>query len=206
MNVYRTTAVALSRRLPKHVTMLVALLVALLVAASPATASAPAPEKATAKFEVDFLTGMIDHHAMAIHMSEMCVDKAVHAELHAMCEDIIAAQSEEIETMQSWLQDWYGISHEPEMNRGHMRQMEVHASYTGARFEIHFMESMIRHHRTAIVEAELCLRRAGHEELRAMCQEIIEMQSAEIAQMQAWLCEWYGRCRGQSQSEHRYLG
>ena len=84
-------------------------------AAPPAQASAPAASDQAARFEVDFLTGMIDHHHMAVMMAEMCVEKAVHDELAATCESIVATQSAEIATMQQWLEDWYGISHEPDM-------------------------------------------------------------------------------------------
>lgn len=179
-----------------HITGGLLALVVALVLAAPAAASAPAPQKSTAKFEVDFMTGMIDHHAMAIEMGEMCLDNAEHAELRAMCEDVVSAQSQEIETMQAWLEDWYSVSYEPEMTPGEMRQMEKLDALAGAEFEIRFMEMLIRHHRMAITEAEKCVDRAYHGELRDLCQGIIEAQSAEIAQLETWLCQWYGRCRG----------
>lgn len=186
------------RSLPSTGTVLAALIVSLLLA-SPVAASSPAPAKSTAKFEVDFLTGMIDHHAMATHMAEVCIDKAVNSDLRAMCEQIIAAQSGEIEEMQSWLGDWYGITHEPEMKPNEMRQLERRmGSLSGAQFEIEFMKSMIRHHRMALVQAERCVDRAFHSELRDMCEQMIEMQAAEIAQLQSWLCQWYDRCRRRS--------
>ncbi|MDT0119030.1 DUF305 domain-containing protein [Kocuria sp. PD6] len=50
---------------------------------------------------------MIDHHYMAVVMAQECVDKAVHPELAAMCEDIITVQNQEIEQMQTWLEEWY---------------------------------------------------------------------------------------------------
>jgi len=163
---------------------------------TPVAADGPASDRSTARYEADFLMGMIDHHAMAIEMAEMCLDKAIHPELEAMCESIIAAQSQEIVEMQAWLQDWYGITYEPEMTSGDMRQMDKLAALDGAAFEIEFMESMIGHHRKAIREAEECLQRAEHPELLGLCQNIIDTQSGEIAQMQQWLCEWYGRCKG----------
>jgi uncharacterized protein (DUF305 family) len=191
------------RRRLTHLAQSVAVFVAVLVVASPATASAPAPQKATAKFEVDFMTGMVEHHVMAIEMADVCLDNAVHVELRAMCQNIIATQSEELETMQSWLQGWYGVSHEPEMKPGEMRKIEKLAGLSGADFEIRFMESMTRHHRKAIVEAKGCLDRAYHSELADLCQGIIAGQSAEIAQMQSWFCQWFGRCRGGSSSTLR---
>lgn len=188
----------------KLVTRLAAFLLVALVGAgltiAPAAADEPAPDQSTARYEVDFLIGMIDHHAMAVEMAEICLDKAIHPELEAMCESIKTSQSQQIEQMQTWLQDWYGVSHEPEMTAGDMRQMEKLAALDGAEFEIEFMESMIRHHRKAISEGEQCLRRAYHPELLELCENIIEAQSAEIAQMDQWLCDWYDRCKGRREA------
>ena len=158
--------------------------------------SEPAPTNAARQFEIDFLQDMIDHHAMAVMMAELCVEKGVRPELASLCEQIQAAQSQEIVQMQAWLQDWYGITHEPEMMPGAMKMMERMASLDVASFEVEFMEMMIRHHRKAVVEGEMCIRRAYHEELRELCEAIVEAQTAEIALMQSWLCQWYGRCRG----------
>lgn len=187
-------------RLRGYIAQIAAALTLVLAVASPAPASAPAPDKSTAKFESDFMTRMIDHHAMAVEMAEVCLDRASHDALRDMCEDVISSQSAEIGTMQSWLQDWYSVSHEPEMKPGDERKVEKLAALSGARFEIRFMKSMIRHHRKALVEAEGCLDRAFHAELRDLCEGIIEAQRAEIAMMQTWLCEWYDRCRKQSES------
>lgn len=97
--------------------------------------------------------------------------------------------------MQSWLSRWYGITYEPQMKPGAMRQMEKMMAMSSEEFEIAFMEEMIRHHEGAIREAEQCLKRAYHEDLIDLCQNIIETQSAEIAEMEAWLCEWYSICK-----------
>ena len=174
--------------------ILAALALLLLGLAAPAYASEPAPDPATAEYEIDFMTGMIDHHAMAVHMAHLCMEKAVHEELRSLCEDIMAAQSAEIDRLQTWLVDWYGVEHEPTMSDKHHRMMERLASYSGAKFEIRFMKMMIRHHQMAIEEAQMCLENAYHPELLSLCENIIATQSAEIEQMQSWLCEWYGRC------------
>jgi uncharacterized protein (DUF305 family) len=157
-------------------------------------AGRPAPSRSTARYEIDFMTNMIDHHAMAIMMAEMCLEKAVHEELRQLCEDVIAAQSREIRQMQSWLRQWYGVSYEPEMSRRDMRQMENLASLSGAEFEIAFMEMLIRHHEKAVEEAERCVQRAYHEQLRDLCENIITAQTAEIELLQSWLCQWYDIC------------
>ncbi len=157
------------------------------VVVAPVSADAPAPDKQTSKYEIRFMENMIDHHAMAIMMAEMCLDKAVHPELISMCQNIITTQSQEIQEMQTWLRDWYGISYEPDMNMG---GMNGHMKKDPAQFEVWFMKRMIGHHAQAIKEAEGCLEKAYHSELKGLCQNIIVTQSQEIDQMQTWLCEW----------------
>ena len=139
---------------------------------------------------------MIDHHYMAVVMAQECVDKAVHPELAAMCEDIITVQNQEIEQMQTWLQEWYGITYEPQLSTGDMASMQRLDQFTGAEYEIRFMQSMIRHHWAAVREAETCLDRAEHQDLLQLCQNIKTVQLSEIAQMQIWLEEWYDRQGG----------
>ncbi len=179
---------------PRVVRAVVAM--ALLLSAPWATPSAradsPAPDKATARYEIRFLTGMIDHHMMAIMMAETCEERADSPELIALCQSIAATQQEEVETMQTWLEDWYGIVYEPEAKMtGQMRRL---MSLSGAAFEIEFMRMMIRHHWGAIREGEHCIRRAYHQELLEMCEDIVATQTEEIRLMQGWLCDWYGIC------------
>jgi uncharacterized protein (DUF305 family) len=158
----------------------------------PAFAAEPAPTPAQAKYEVKFMTGMIDHHAMAVMMAQMCLEKAVHEELRSMCQNIIATQSAEIQTMQSWLSSWYGVSYSPQVKMtGEMKKM---MEAYGAEFEIMFMESMIRHHWKAVREASACIDQAYHEELTEMCEDIVLTQTEEIRTLQQWLCDWYGIC------------
>ncbi len=169
--------------------------VILALGAAPAvSASGPAPTRSQAEYEIRFMTEMIDHHAMAVMMAEMCVSKAVHDELRALCEDIIATQQQEIATMQTWLQTWYNVTHAPEMPRGMQEHMDRMAEMSGAEFEIEFMKMMIRHHWKAVVRASGCIDRAYHPELIAMCADIVEAQVAEIQQLRTWLCDWYSVC------------
>ena len=81
------------------------------------------------------------------------------------------------------------------MTPGMQKEMEKLAALSGAEFEIEFMETMIKHHRKAVVRARQCQERAYHEELLEMCEEIEVVQLAEIEQMSDWLCEWYDICR-----------
>jgi uncharacterized protein (DUF305 family) len=166
-----------------------------LVVAPPASANAPAKEKRAARFEVAYLTEMIDHHQMGVHMAQPCIEKAVHAELRRLCRNIARVQAAEIKTMQKWLHDWYRIDHEPSMDHaGHHRDMETLESLSGGKFEKAFLEMMIEHHVGAVVDSQECLEKAEHAQLKRLCQSIIVSQVREINQMQLWLCKWYREC------------
>ena len=169
--------------------------VILLGIAPSASADEPALDTEDASFEVDFLTMMIDHHQMAVHMSELCVERAVHERLASLCEDIMAEQAAEIEQMQGWLLDWYAVEHEPSMaDPEHHMQMEHLETLSGEEFEMAFLEMMIEHHAMAVVDGVECIQRAAHPELRSLCVGIVSSQMREIVKMQVWLCRWYGVC------------
>ncbi|WP_316436836.1 DUF305 domain-containing protein [Leptolyngbya sp. NK1-12] len=57
--------------------------------------------------------------------------------------------------------------------------------------EFDYLSQMIPHHQEAIDTAKIVLASSDRPEMQTFAQEIIEVQSAEIEQMQAWLAEWY---------------
>lgn len=54
------------------------------------------------------------------------------------------------------------------------------------------MKFTIDHHAMGIMMASLCTEKAVHEELRNLCEDNVQAQSRELAQLQGWLQEWYG--------------
>lgn len=62
-------------------------------------------------FDKAFISSMIDHHQGAIDMAELAQKNAKHSEIKDMADDIISAQSNEINMMRAWQTDWgYGNS------------------------------------------------------------------------------------------------
>jgi uncharacterized protein (DUF305 family) len=178
------------------------------VLSADASANTPAPTDETSRYEVDFMTGMIDHHAMAVEMANICLERASHAELLEMCNNIRAAQTSEIRTMQSWLAQWYGRDYKPRMSKAERAQLRELSQASGPDFEIAFMQSMVEHHQAAIAEAGECLGSAYHRELIQLCGSIAAAQAQEIVTLRVWLCDWYRVCilesarRELSSSEH----
>lgn len=119
--------------------------------------------------------------------------KAEREDLRRLCEQIIASQAAEIEQMQTWFSDWYGIDHEPMMSDpAHHPQMMQLGALEGREFEIAFLQMMVQHDAMAVVDPVECLRKAAHWELRQLCGTIGSSQLREIILMQVWLCCWYG--------------
>ncbi len=58
------------------------------------------------EFDKAFLEGMIEHHVGAVDMAELVFDNSKHQELKDMAQDIISAQTSEIEMMKQWQKDW----------------------------------------------------------------------------------------------------
>jgi uncharacterized protein (DUF305 family) len=56
-----------------------------------------------------FVENMIVYHEGAIEMAEKVVDQTKRPEVKALAEEIIATQGAEVETMNGWLKQWYGL-------------------------------------------------------------------------------------------------
>ncbi len=62
-------------------------------------------------------------------------------------------------------------------------------------FDQMFIINMTAHHKSAIDMAKVALRRAEHEQIKQLAQDIIKAQQAEIDQMRTWYRQWYGTNR-----------
>jgi len=57
-------------------------------------------------FDQAFISGMIEHHQGAIDMANLAKENAKHDEIKKLADDILSAQSKEIDMMQTWQADW----------------------------------------------------------------------------------------------------
>lgn len=62
--------------------------------------------KAGDEFDKAFIELMIDHHEGAIEMAKQAQENAKHDEIKKLAEDIITAQTSEIEMMRNWEKSW----------------------------------------------------------------------------------------------------
>ncbi|HEU0030757.1 MAG TPA: DUF305 domain-containing protein [Kofleriaceae bacterium] len=145
------------------------------------------------RWETQFLKNLIDDHEMAVRLASLCEDRARHEELAALCSAMANTQAEDIHTLQGYLQDWYGIEHEPMLTELDQRQLARLERASGRTFEILLLTDEIVHHKFAARRAERCQQRAVHEELLAFCAAELEAQVDELQQLIQWLCQWYDR-------------
>lgn len=58
------------------------------------------------EFDKAFISAMVDHHQGAIDMANLAKLSASHEEIKKLADDIISAQTSEIEMMRQWQQNW----------------------------------------------------------------------------------------------------
>lgn len=147
--------------------------------------------------DVSFATDMISHHAQAVEMADMAIDKAESSEVVDLANQIKDAQQPEIDTMSGWLEAWdepvpdTSMDSMSGMDHGDMAGMMTEEDMkrldeaSGARFEQLWLEMMIEHHSGAVDMAETELEEGENAEAKALAQTIIEAQEKEIATMEA---------------------
>jgi uncharacterized protein (DUF305 family) len=156
-------------------------------------------------FDLQFIDQMIVHHQGAIVSSEHMIADSERPELRQLAENIQRSQSEQIEQMRAWRDQWYPDA-EPTsemMDSTQMDEMMDSAQMDGMMGEGHmqeemmggdtadsmFLRMMIPHHQSAIDMSEQALERAEHPELRELAQQIIDEQTVEIGLMEGYLKE-----------------
>jgi uncharacterized protein (DUF305 family) len=173
------------RKLGPRVRAIGALGVIAVVACANAAQGAPwgtvraAPDTGPPRYtaaDVQFMSGMISHHAQAVLMAGWAPTHGASAVVRTLCERIVVGQRDEIAFMQRWL----GERHEvvpPADPRGQMmagmdrpmlmpgmltpEQMAQLDGARGAEFDRWFLKFMIQHHRGAITMVEQLLSTQG---------------------------------------------
>ncbi|GHO42078.1 DUF305 domain-containing protein [Ktedonospora formicarum] len=147
-------------------------------------------------FDIKFLQEMIVHHQSAIDMAKLVPSHTKRPELITLSNNIITAQSKEIDEMKQWLIQWYNekpltdtMSVPGMMNM--MGAMDQLKNAKDAAFDKQFTDMMIEHHQQAINMANLIPQKTQRVELKQLGQNIIKTQSQEVQQMQDWQKAWF---------------
>lgn len=142
-------------------------------------------------WDLVFIDGMIVHHQGAIDMAQEVLVEAEHEALRAFAQTIIDAQTAEIAQLQGWRAAWFAGEPPSDVASHDMGDMEI-SDDTSLPFDQRFLQAMISHHEGALGMAADADAQSDHEEIRTLAAAIVQAQTAEIAQMRAWLQEWYG--------------
>lgn len=119
--------------------------------------------------DIDFMSGMIHHHAQAIVMSKWAPSRGASDELLRLTARIINAQTDEIALMQAWLEErniapprldslgnvimdhaMHGMHSAMMPGMLSPEQMDSLSAARGETFDVLFLQFMIQHHRGAV--------------------------------------------------------
>jgi uncharacterized protein (DUF305 family) len=154
--------------------------------------------------DVDFMSGMIAHHAQAVAMARWAPSHGAAPSVQTLCLRIINAQSDEIALMQRWLQDKHQPVPQPDPRGMHMagmdqpmlmpgmlspEQMAQLDAARGQRFDELFLRFMIQHHHGAVdMVNRLFGQGSGEEEtVYKFASDVFADQTTEIERMQRML-------------------
>ena len=155
--------------------------------------------------DVQFMSGMIRHHAQAVLIAGWAPSHGASASVRILCERIVVGQRDEIAVMQRWLgerhepvpppdmpgHDMPGMDHSPLMPG--MLTAEQLAQLDGARgveFDRLFLTFMIQHHLGAITMVQQLLHTQGAAQdgqVFRFANDVFADQTTEIDRMQRML-------------------
>jgi uncharacterized protein (DUF305 family) len=170
-------------------------------AAAIATAEKEAMKYAPA--DVDFMQGMIPHHAQAVIMARWSLTHGARADVKVLAQRIIIAQTDEIRMMRRWLGERHqtvpdSMSTKHLMKMGDMmhemlmpgmltdEQMKTLEAARDSQFDRLFLTGMIAHHRGAIAMVRELLSHgdAGHDDtVFRFAADVEADQTAEVHKM-----------------------
>lgn len=157
--------------------------------------------------DVDFMSGMIPHHAQAVLIASWAPTHGASESLRILCERIVVAQTDEIALMQQWLADRNlpvppadakhhtmvvdGVEHHMLMP-GMLTDEELAQldAARGIEFDRLFLTYMIRHHEGAMqmVDELFASYGAAQEEMVfRLASDIFADQSSEVRRMEEML-------------------
>ncbi|SDS71513.1 DUF305 domain-containing protein [Microterricola viridarii] len=144
--------------------------------------------------DLHFLAMMTPHHEQAVQMSDIVLAAGgVSEQTRDIALRIRSGQQEEIDIMLGWVGEW---QQEPLLaqHAGHIANgmvtpeaMAALAALDGPEVEQTFLEEMIFHHEGAIAMTQDQIDNGGHPELRALAQQMIDVQGAEVVEMNGLL-------------------
>lgn len=159
------------------------------------------------KADIDFMSGMLHHHAQAIEMAKLAPTNGAGSSVSILTGRVINAQTDEIHVMQQWLRERNQPVPEPNPKGMKMvmdgvehvmpmpgmltdAQMDTLKAARGKQFDEYFLRYMIQHHQGAVTMVKTLINSRGaalDETVFKVASDINVDQETEIARMQKML-------------------
>jgi len=149
--------------------------------------------------DVEFMQGMIAHHAQAIHMSRMAESHGANPRVVRLALKIDQSQVAEIRLMQEWLRSngqvapdtssWRTMTMAGMLTEAQLKTLDA---ASGVHFDRAFLTFMIQHHEGALlmVKELFASPRAGQEvDVNVFANDVVSVQTAEIGVMRQMLTQ-----------------
>jgi uncharacterized protein (DUF305 family) len=157
--------------------------------------------------DVDFMAGMIPHHAQAVLIAGWAASHGARPDLRRLCERQVVGQRDEIETMRNWLRDRGQTVPDPKATHHRMKMNGVEHDMLmpgmlspaelaqldkarNAEWDRLFLTFMIRHHEGALAMVDDLFEAYGalqDEDLYKFASDMYADQLIEIERMQKML-------------------
>jgi len=149
--------------------------------------------------DVEFMQGMIAHHAQAIYMSRMAEAHGANPRVLKLANKIDQSQVAEIRIMQQWLRandqaapdtsSWRTMTMAGMLTEAQLKELDA---AKGVAFDRAFLTLMIQHHEGALqmVKDLFATPRAGQEvDVNVFANDVVTVQTAEIGAMRQMLSQ-----------------
>jgi uncharacterized protein (DUF305 family) len=157
--------------------------------------------------DVEFLQGMIPHHAQAVLIAGWAKSHDARPDLQMMCERMVISQADEIVWMRNWLRDRSQMVPAPDATHHRMKMNGVEHDMLmpgmlspeelaaldkarGAEWDRLFLLAMIKHHEGALTMVDDLFKSHGalqDEDVYTFASDVQADQTAEIERMQKML-------------------
>lgn len=139
---------------------------------------------------------MIPHHQGAFDMSQIVLRDTRDADIRRMAQKTVEMQTGDIAELRRWLETNVGAAAgaaapggggEPPFAPAEAKMMDAMRAATGANTDLMWVNKMIAHHQGALDMSQVVLRESQDAGIRRLAQKTVEMQTADIGELRAWL-------------------
>jgi uncharacterized protein (DUF305 family) len=156
-----------------------------------ATASAAFPTpfiSSRAKvFDQQFIDTLVPHLQLEAELAQIALTRAQHEELRQMAQELIDGDTDLIQDLQAWREEWYGSRATPPMG-GAAEIANLRAAPEP--FDVAFLDALLPLQQPALDLANRAVLESGQQNILDAAGDILASHSRFRLQMQAWRKDW----------------